>query len=95
MSKLRRLCLFIVIGAPSIAHAQVGELQPFTQLMQNIMTFVQGAAGILALGGIIRAGVMYTQGDERATQALKNALIGTACIVGGAIIIQFIKSSLG
>ena len=95
MSKIRQLGVALAFAAPSIALAQVGDLQSFNTTATNLITWVQGLAMLGGVVGFIRVGYMYTQGDDRAAQALKNTGIGTAIIAGATILMQFIKNSIG
>ena len=77
------------------ALAQVGDMARFNSLANTSISWLQGIALLGAVAGFVRVGYMYTQGDDRASQSLKNTGIGAAIIAGATILMQFVKTQLG
>lgn len=94
----RDLALFFFVAVylwtdRALAQA-IGTMTRFNTLANTSISWIQGLALLGAVLGFVRVGYMYTQGDQHASESLKNTGIGAAIIAGATILMQFVKTQL-
>jgi len=79
-----------------VAHAAgvIEDAVPISKILSDTLSFVLGAAGVLAMVSLVVSGLLYVmaQGNEtgmrQAKQALIYSIVGVAVIVAALIIVR-------
>lgn len=94
---------FILIAAlfPVLAYAGViDEAKPLTESLLDILNFLLSIVGVIAIIGLVIAGVLYftAHGDERqvswAKRSLVSGIIGIVIALGGMVLVWTIATLL-
>ena len=82
----------IVISMPAMALAQASGAFDPTAKLQQVVTWVQNGAGIIAIIAIVFTGLKFMFGDPQASRQGLMVVIGASVLFGASSIIAWLES---
>ena len=82
----------LVVSMPAMALAQASGAFDPTAKLQQVVTWVQNGAGIIAIIAIVFTGLKFMFGDPQASRQGLMVVIGASVLFGASSIIAWLES---